>query len=84
MQIVATGLPTNVEDYQIALNAALAAGKVLGKAEVGITPEMLYKAARELNRISSEECGVHEEDSWYLYSENFEDDAFRALTAAFN
>ena len=41
MNIVATGLPATIEDYQVALNAAFAGGEAFGKAQqrtwVGLT-----------------------------------------------
>ena len=35
MNIVATGLPATIEDYQVALNAAFAGGEAFGKAQQG-------------------------------------------------
>ena len=34
LKIVATGLPTSIEDYQLALNAAFAGGKAYGTAKL--------------------------------------------------
>ncbi len=51
MQIVATGLPATVGDYQLALNATFAGGEAFGKAQqrtwIGLTDDEIMASYNE-------------------------------------
>jgi hypothetical protein len=49
---------------------------------VGLTDEMVVRAARELCKIHAGECQVDEQDTWNLYAHQFKRDARCALEAA--
>jgi len=69
MNIVATGLPATIEDYQVALNAAFAGGEAFGKAQqrtwVGLTD-------RDIEAIWGEDVSL-------MYSGHY--DAIRVIEA---
>ena len=51
-------------------------------AQQPLSEDQIVAAARALNRQSSRECGINEQDSWNLYADEFLADAKAALEAA--
>lgn len=47
------------------------------------TEVQVVKAARKLCQLSSEACGVNNDDNWFIYGEMFIEDAREVLTAVF-
>jgi len=72
-----------LEEAALAVRAALADSSMTQPDTLREpTNAQIVAAARALNKRHARLCGVNEDDSWNIQSDDFKEDAFDALTAA--